>query len=107
MTNLVKKLDLGTLMTCCLAVAAAQLRITVPSSINGEITAAFNASGSQVTWVTSAFIVPTAILELNFGVVGDLFRDRHRSTRPDGCPRGSARGPGSACPRLRSRSAGS
>lgn len=67
------RLDKGTLIACCLAVAAAQLCITVPSPINGEIQAAFGASGSQVAWVTSAFILPTAILELNFGVVGDLF----------------------------------
>ncbi|MFF4116464.1 MFS transporter [Streptomyces sp. NPDC001714] len=73
MTNAVKKLDVGTLIACCLAVAAAQLCITVPSPINGEIQNAFGASGSQVAWVTSAFILPTAILELNFGVVGDLF----------------------------------
>ncbi|MFE4964616.1 MFS transporter [Streptomyces sp. NPDC056660] len=73
MTNAVRKLDVGTLVACCLAVAAAQLCITVPSPINGEIQAAFGASGSQVAWVTSAFILPTAILELNFGVVGDLF----------------------------------
>jgi EmrB/QacA subfamily drug resistance transporter len=68
-----KKLDTGTLIACCLAVAAAQLCITVPSPINGDIQSAFGASGSQVAWVTSAFILPTAILELNFGVVGDLF----------------------------------
>ncbi|MGC0352579.1 MFS transporter [Streptomyces sp. SAI-218] len=68
-----KRLDKGTLIACCLAVAAAQLCITVPSPINGNIQAAFGASGSQVAWVTSAFILPTAILELNFGVVGDLF----------------------------------
>ncbi|MFI0511118.1 MFS transporter [Streptomyces sp. WSLK1-5] len=68
-----KKLDRGTLIACCLAVAAAQLCITVPSPINGNIQAAFGASGSQVAWVTLAFILPTAILELNFGVVGDLF----------------------------------
>lgn len=66
-------LDRGTLMACCLAVAIAQMCITIPSPINGDITSAFGSSGSQVAWVTSAFILPTAILELNFGVVGDLF----------------------------------
>ncbi|WP_246144449.1 MFS transporter [Actinacidiphila oryziradicis] len=66
-------LDRGTLIACCLAVAIAQMCITIPSPINGEITSAFGASGSQVAWVTSAFILPTAILELNFGVFGDLF----------------------------------
>ncbi|MFF1257400.1 MFS transporter [Streptomyces sp. NPDC058321] len=68
-----KRIDSRTLIACCLAVAAAQMCITVPSPINGEIQAAFGASGSQVAWVSSAFILPTAILELNFGVVGDLF----------------------------------
>jgi len=68
-----RRLDRGTLIACCLAVAVAQLCITVPAPINGNIQAAFGASGSQVAWVTSAFILPTAILELNFGVVGDLF----------------------------------
>lgn len=68
-----RRLDIRTLIACCLAVAVAQLCITVPAPINGNIQAAFGASGSQVAWVTSAFILPTAILELNFGVVGDLF----------------------------------
>ncbi|WP_416978964.1 MFS transporter [Streptomyces sp. T028] len=68
-----KRVDPGTLVACCLAVAAAQMCITVPAPINGEIQTAFGASGSQVAWVTLAFILPTAILELNFGVVGDLF----------------------------------
>ncbi|MGP3769683.1 MFS transporter [Streptomyces sp. SDT5-1] len=68
-----QQLDVRTLIACCLAVAAAQLCITVPSPINGEIQSAFGASGAQVAWVSSAFVLPTAILELNFGVVGDLF----------------------------------
>ncbi|MGN9758598.1 MFS transporter [Streptomyces sp. SD31] len=55
------------------AVAAAQLCNTVPSPINGEMQAAFVASGSQVAWVTSGFILLTAILELNSGALGDLF----------------------------------
>ncbi|MBO3682285.1 MFS transporter [Streptomyces sp. NEAU-YJ-81] len=72
-TNVVKGLDRGTLIACCFAVAIAQMCITVPTSINGAITSEFGSSGAQVAWVTSAFILPTAILELNFGVVGDLF----------------------------------
>ncbi|MEV7395213.1 MFS transporter [Streptomyces sp. NPDC091215] len=68
-----KRLDRGTLIACCLAVAVAQLSLTVPAPISGNIQAAFGASGSQMAWVASAFILPTAILELNFGVVGDLF----------------------------------
>ncbi|MFJ3802561.1 MFS transporter [Streptomyces sp. NPDC090088] len=75
MTNSIslKRLDRGTLIACCLAVAVAQLSLTLPAPISGSVQAAFGASGSQVAWVASAFILPTAILELNFGVVGDMF----------------------------------
>ncbi|HWC82018.1 MAG TPA: MFS transporter [Pseudonocardiaceae bacterium] len=67
------RLNRATLVAACLSVAVAQLCLTLPSSINGDIQAAFGASGSQLAWVTSAFILPTAILELNFGLLGDLF----------------------------------
>jgi MFS family permease len=67
------RLDRRTLIACCLGVAIAQMCITIPSPLNGAISTAFGASGSQIAWVTSAFLLPTAILELNFGVVGDLF----------------------------------
>jgi MFS family permease len=63
----------GTLVAACFSVAIAQMCITLPSPINGAIQQAFQASGSQLAWVTSAFILPTAILELNFGVIGDMF----------------------------------
>ncbi|MGD0561311.1 MAG: nuclear transport factor 2 family protein [Streptosporangiaceae bacterium] len=33
-------------------------------------------SAAQLAWVTTAFVLPTAVLELNFGVVGDLFGRR-------------------------------
>lgn len=67
------RLTRGTLIAACLAVAIAQMCITLPSPINGQIQQAFHATGSQLAWVTTAFILPTAILELNFGVVGDMF----------------------------------
>ena len=67
------RLTRATLIAACLSVAVAQLCLTLPSSINGDIQAHFGASGSQLAWVTSAFILPTAILELNFGLLGDLF----------------------------------
>lgn len=62
-----------TLVACCVAVAIAQMCITIPSPINGAIQSTFGASGAQVAWVTTLFLLPTAILELNFGVIGDLF----------------------------------
>ncbi len=63
----------ATLVAACLSVAAAQLCLTLPSAINGNIQAHFHSTGSQLAWVTSAFILPTAILELNFGLLGDMF----------------------------------
>jgi MFS family permease len=67
------RLTRGTLFAACLSVAIAQLCITLPAPINGAIQQEFQASGAQLAWVTSAFILPTAILELNFGVIGDMF----------------------------------
>jgi MFS family permease len=32
-----------------------------------------HASGTDVAWVTDAFVLPTVALELTFGVLGDLF----------------------------------
>lgn len=66
-------LSTRTLVACCVAVAIAQMCITIPTPINGAIQAEFGASGPQVAWVTTLFLLPTAILELNFGVIGDLF----------------------------------
>jgi MFS family permease len=60
-------------MAGCLAVVVAQMCITVLAPINGEIQTALGASGTQLTWLTAAAIVPTAILELNFGLLGDMF----------------------------------
>ncbi|MGI5132375.1 MFS transporter [Pseudonocardia sp. CA-107938] len=67
------KLTKGTLFAACLSVAIAQLCLTLPAPINGAIQQEFQASGSQLAWVATAFILPTAVLELNFGVIGDIF----------------------------------
>lgn len=66
----------GTLIAACLSVALAQLCLTLPAAINGEIEQSFHTSAAQLAWVTTAFVLPTAVLELNFGVVGDLFGRR-------------------------------
>jgi MFS family permease len=51
-------------------------------------------SAAQLAWVTTAFVLPTAVLELNFGVVGDLFGRRRLLVG------GAASFPWSALPRL-------
>lgn len=63
-------------MAACLSVALAQLCLTLPVALNGEIQQTFHTSAAQLAWVTTAFVLPTAVLELNFGVVGDLFGRR-------------------------------
>jgi MFS family permease len=63
----------GTLIAACLAVCVAQIGLVLPAPINGVIQQQLHATGSQLTWISDAFILPTAILELTFGVLGDLF----------------------------------
>ena len=66
----------GTLAAACLAIMVAQLANVVPAPINGTVQQALHADGVALAWVTSAFLLPTAILELTFGVLGDLFGRR-------------------------------
>ncbi|MBS2965860.1 MFS transporter [Actinocrinis puniceicyclus] len=63
----------GTLIAGCVAVLVAQLGLVLPAAINGLMQQTLHTTGSQLTWITAAFMLPTAILELTFGVVGDLF----------------------------------
>ncbi|MFD9331756.1 MFS transporter [Streptomyces sp. NPDC060065] len=63
----------ATLIAACLAICVAQIGIPLASPIIGEIQRDFGASAAALAWIPAAFILPTAILELNFGVLGDLF----------------------------------
>lgn len=63
----------ATLIAACLAICAAQIGIPLASPIIGVIQRDFGASAAALAWIPAAFILPTAILELNFGVLGDLF----------------------------------
>jgi MFS family permease len=66
----------GTLIAACLAICVAQIGIPLASPIIGEIQRDLGASAAALAWIPAAFILPTAILELNFGVLGDLFGRR-------------------------------
>lgn len=68
-----RKALIGTLVAGCVAVLVAQLGLVLPAAINGLMQETLHTTGSQLTWITAAFMLPTAILELTFGVVGDLF----------------------------------
>jgi EmrB/QacA subfamily drug resistance transporter len=66
-------LNLRTLVAACLAIMVAQIANVIPAPINGLVQESLGVDGVALGWVTSAFLLPTAILELSFGVLGDLF----------------------------------
>ncbi|MCX3061156.1 MFS transporter [Streptomyces beihaiensis] len=63
----------GTLVAGCLAVCLAQIGIAVPATLNGLFQQDLHPVGSQLTWISDAFLLPVTVLELTFGVLGDLF----------------------------------
>lgn len=63
----------GTLLATLLAVFAAQVGGVLVASLLGEISTSLEISGSQLTWITAAYGVPTAVLTLSYGLIGDLF----------------------------------
>ncbi len=68
-----QKLDRGTLLACCLAIGVAQMGVSLAAPLLGVIQRDLGASAAALAWIPAAFILPTAILELNFGVLGDMF----------------------------------
>lgn len=55
------------------AVVAAQVALVFPSPMNGLIREHFNASATQLSWVAAIFFLPTSVLELSFGILGETF----------------------------------
>jgi MFS family permease len=66
-------LPVGTLVAGCLAVCLAQIGLAMPATLNGLFQEHLHPVGSQLTWISDAFLLPVAVLELSFGVLGDLF----------------------------------
>ena len=66
----------GTLIAAALCVFMAQFALTVPAILNGLFQQDFHTSASELTWITDAFLVPVTVLELTFGLLGDLFGRR-------------------------------
>jgi MFS family permease len=62
-----------TLAVCFITAMLAMVGLVVPGPLQGVIQLSLHASGTQLAWVTDAFILPTVALELTFGVLGDLF----------------------------------
>jgi MFS family permease len=63
----------GTLIAAVLAVCVAQMALAIPAVLNGLFQQDLATSSAELTWISDAFLVPVCILELTFGVLGDLF----------------------------------
>jgi MFS family permease len=66
----------GTLAAACVAVLVAQVANALPASLNGLFQEDLHTTGSQLTWITAAFMISVVVFELTFGVLGDLFGRR-------------------------------
>lgn len=66
----------GTMVAACLAVMVAQIANALPGALNGVFQQTFEAVGSQLTWITAAFMIPVVVFELTFGLLGDKFGHR-------------------------------
>ena len=73
----VRRLSPGTLIAGCLAVCLAQIALAMPATLNGLFQESLHPIGSQLTWISDAFLLPVTVLELTFGVLGDLFGRKH------------------------------
>jgi MFS family permease len=67
------RLSTGTLAAAAVAVCAAQVALAIPAVLQGLWQQDLGTSASQLTWMSDAFLVPVVLLELTFGVLGDLF----------------------------------
>jgi MFS family permease len=63
----------GTLVAAALGVCLAQVALAIPAVFNGLFQQDLGTTSAQLTWISDAFLVPVTLLELSFGVVGDLF----------------------------------
>jgi len=63
----------GTLIAAVIAVCLAQMALAIPAVLNGLFQQDLGTSSAQLTWISDAFMVPVCMLELTFGVLGDLF----------------------------------
>ncbi|WPB89304.1 MFS transporter [Streptomyces malaysiensis] len=66
-------LTAGTMVASGIAVILAQMALSVVSVLNGMIQSDLNTSATELTWILDAFLIPVSVLELTFGVLGDIF----------------------------------
>ncbi|WP_051839455.1 MFS transporter [Streptomyces sp. NRRL F-5126] len=63
----------GTVVAALVAVCLAQIGLAMPATLNGVFQEEFHPVGSQLTWISDCSLLPITVLELTFGVLGDLF----------------------------------
>ena len=66
-------LTVATTVATALAACAGQVGLAIPAVLNGLFQQDLGTTSSQLTWISDAFLVPVALLELTWGVLGDLF----------------------------------
>ncbi|HEY4462225.1 MAG TPA: MFS transporter [Streptosporangiaceae bacterium] len=68
-----QRLTPGSLFAAVVAVGVAQVALAIPAVLNGLFQKDLGTTSAQLTWISDAFLVPVTLLELTFGVLGDLF----------------------------------
>jgi len=63
----------GTVVAALFAVCLAQIGLAMPATLNGVFQQDLHPVGSQLTWISDCSLLPITVLELTFGVLGDLF----------------------------------
>jgi MFS family permease len=63
----------GTVVAALFAVCLAQIGLAMPATLNGIFQQDLHPVGSQLTWISDCSLLPITVLELTFGVLGDLF----------------------------------
>lgn len=66
-------LTVATIVATALAACVGQVGLAIPAVLNGLFQQDLGTTASQLTWISDAFLVPVALLELTWGVLGDLF----------------------------------
>ncbi len=66
-------LSIGTLAASCAAICLVQIGLVLPASLNGVMQRALETSGSELTWISAAYLVPIAMFSLTFGMLGDRY----------------------------------
>jgi len=72
-TDGIHTLTPGTLAAAAAAACVGSVALAIPAVLNGLFQADLGPTSSQLTWISDAFFVPICLLELTFGVLGDLF----------------------------------